>query len=92
VADLFPRRLASGSLMANFIALVYNWWALYLRFYDAEHHREAIRTRPMLMSAAGRQVQSGGQRNVKVGVLHEKGDLIAHFDSRCPIIAPIFLF
>jgi len=71
------RRLASSRLMANLIALVYNWWSLYLRFYDEGHHREAIRTRPMLMSGVARQVQSGGQRTVKVSVLHEKGDLIA---------------
>jgi hypothetical protein len=72
------RRLASSSLMANLIALFYNWWSLYLRFYDEGHHREAIRTRPMLMSGVGRQVQSGGQRTVKISVLHERGDLIAH--------------
>lgn len=72
------RRLASSSLMANLIALFYNWWSLYLRFYDEGHHREAIRTRPMLMSGVGRQVQSGGQRTVKVSILHERGDLIAH--------------
>ena len=64
-------------LMANLIALFYNWWNLYVRFYDEEHHREAIRSRPMLMAGVGRQVQSGGQRTVKVSVLHEKGDLIA---------------
>lgn len=67
----------SSRLTANVIALVYNWWSLYLRFYDEEHHREAIRTRPMLMSGVGRQVQSGGQRSVKVSLLHEKGALIA---------------
>ena len=72
------RRLASSSLMANLIGLFYNWWSLYLRFYDEGHHREAIRTRPMLMSGVGRQIQSGGQRTVKVSVLHERGDLIAH--------------
>ncbi|GAA5484862.1 hypothetical protein Hsar01_04115 [Haloferula sargassicola] len=76
------RRLTSSRLMANLIALVYNWWSLYLRFYDAEHHREAIRTRPMLMSGVGRQVRSGGQRTVKVSVLHEKGDLIAQAVTR----------
>jgi len=32
----------------------------------------------MLMSGVGRQVQSGGQKTVKVSVLHEKGSLIAH--------------
>lgn len=72
------RRLASCQLMANLVALFYNWWNLYLRFYDEDHHREAIPTRPMLMSGVGRQVQSGGQKTVKVSVLHEKGNLIAH--------------
>ena len=71
------RNLAPSRLMANLIALIYNWWSLYVRFYDEEHHREAIRSRPMLMAGVGRQVQSGGQRTVKVSVLHEKGDLIA---------------
>lgn len=71
------RKLAPSRLMANLIALFYNWWNLYLRFYDERHHREAIRTRPMLMSGVGRQVQSGGQRTVKVSVLHEKSDVIA---------------
>lgn len=64
--------LAPSRLMANLVALVYNWWNLCLRFYDEEHHREAIRTRPMLMSGVGRQIQSGGRRTVKVSVLHEK--------------------
>lgn len=71
------RKLAPSRLMANLIALFYNWWNLYLRFYDAEHHREAIRSRPMLMAGVGRQIQSGGRRTVKVSVIHEKGDLIA---------------
>jgi hypothetical protein len=66
-------KLAPCRIMANLIALFFNWWSLYLRFYDAEHHREAIRTRPMLMAGVGRQVQSGGRRTVRVSVLHEKG-------------------
>jgi len=76
------RKLAPSQLMANLVALFYNWWNLYLRFYDEEHHREAIRTRPMLMSGVGRQVQSGGRRTVKVSLVHEKGDLIAQAVTR----------
>ena len=76
------RKLDPSRLMANLIALFYNWWNLYLRFYDDGHHREAIRTRPMLMAGVGRQVQSGGQRTVKVSVLHEKGDVIAQAVTR----------
>ena len=51
----------SCDLIDNLIALIYNWWSLYVRFYDEEHHREAIRSRPMLMAGVGRQVQSGCQ-------------------------------
>ena len=63
--------------MANLVALIYNWWNLYVRFYDEEHHREAITSRPALMQGVARQVHSGGQRKVKISLLHEKGDIIA---------------
>jgi hypothetical protein len=71
------RRLGPSRLMANLVALFYNWWNLYVRFFDEERHREAIRSRPMLMQGVGRQVQSGGQRTVKVSIVHEKGEMIA---------------
>ena len=70
------RLLTPCRLMANLVALFYNWWNLYVRFYDEEHHREAITSRPVLMQGVGRQVQSAGQRKVKVSLLHEKGDVI----------------
>jgi hypothetical protein len=39
--------------MANMVALVYNWWHLYVRLYVAEHHREAITSRPALLRWSG---------------------------------------
>jgi len=72
------RKLGPSRLMAGLVALFYNWWNLYVRFFDEEHHREAIRSRPMLMQGVGRQVQSGGQRTVKVSILHENQEAIAH--------------
>jgi hypothetical protein len=63
------RKLKPCRLMANLVALFYNWWNLYVRFYDAEHHREAIRSRPMLMAGVGRQTQSGGRRTVRVSLV-----------------------
>jgi hypothetical protein len=36
----------------------------------------------MLMAGVGRQIQSGGQRTVKVRILHEKGDVIAQAVTR----------
>ena len=62
--------------MANLIALFYNWWNLYVRFYDDAHHREAITSRPALMQGVARQVQSSGQRTVKVSLVHEKSQII----------------
>jgi hypothetical protein len=70
------RKLAPCRGMANLIALFYNWWNLYVRFYDAEHHREAITSRPALMQGVARQVESGGRRKVKISILHEKGEHI----------------
>ena len=71
------QKIAPCRIMAAFIGMVYNWWNLYLRFYDGEHHREAIRSRPLLMSGVGRQVQSGGQRTIRISILHEKGEVVA---------------
>lgn len=70
------QKLAPCRIMANLIALFYNWWNLYIRFYDEAHHREAITSRPALMQGVSRQVQSSGQRTVKVSLVHENKDII----------------
>ena len=79
--------------MAAFIAIVYNWRNLYVRFYDETHHREAICadllehraalsplrsgcSRPALMQGVGRRVESGGQKHIRVSILHEKAGVI----------------
>lgn len=70
------RELAPCRIMAAFIALVCNWWNLYVRFYDETHHREAITSRPALMQGVGRRVESGGQKHIRVSILHEKAEVI----------------
>ena len=69
--------LGATSIMANFIAVVFNFWRLYTRLFDEHHNREAIVTRPMLMNGVGRQVSGGGQKRVKVSLMHESGDVLA---------------
>ena len=75
-------KLAPSRIMANLIALFYNWWNLYVRFYDDGHHREAITSRPALMQGVARQVQSSGQRTVKVSLVHEKSEIIVQLVGR----------
>jgi hypothetical protein len=41
--------------MAGCVALVFNWWNLFVRLADPAHHREVITSRPLLLQAIGRQ-------------------------------------
>ena len=70
------RKLAPCRLMANLVALVYNWWHLYVRLYDAEHHREAITSRPALLGGVARMTRHSGQSTIKVSLLHDKKELL----------------
>lgn len=70
------RRPAPCRLMGNPIAPFHNWWNLYDRLFDGEHHREAVTNRPALKQGVARETQSGGRRTIKVGLLHEKGDIV----------------
>lgn len=63
--DLKPCRL-----MARIIALVYDWWNLYARLADPDHHREAITSRPLLLHAIARQTSHAGQTWLSIGSLH----------------------
>jgi len=57
-------------LMSRIVALVYNWWNLFVRLADPERHREAITSRPLLLHAIGRQTQHAGQTTITVTSPH----------------------
>ena len=57
-------------LMARIVALVCNWWNLFVRLADPDHHREAITSRPLLLQAIGRQTQHAGQTTITVTSPH----------------------
>jgi hypothetical protein len=57
-------------LMARFVALVFNWWTLFVRLADPDHHREAITSRPLLLSAIGRRATHAGQTTIRVRSTH----------------------
>ena len=54
--DLKRCRLLAGS-----VALIFNWWSLFVRLADPDHRSEAITSRPLLMQAIARQTQHAGQ-------------------------------
>ena len=57
-------------LMARIVALVCNWWNLFVRLADPDQHREAITSRPLLLQAIGRQTQHAGQTTITVTSPH----------------------
>jgi Transposase DDE domain len=60
-------------LSARAVALIYNWWRLFVRLANPQARREAITSRPWLMSSVGRRTEHAGQTTITLTGLH------AHF-------------
>jgi Transposase DDE domain group 1 len=57
-------------IMARTVALAANWWNLFVRLADPDHHREAITTRPLLLEAIGRQTTHAGRTTLTITSTH----------------------
>ena len=62
-------------LAARAVALIYNWWSLFVRLANPQARREAITSRPWLMSSVGRRTEHAGQTTITLTGLH------AHFEK-----------
>ena len=67
--------LARCRLLAGIVALIYNWWSLFVRLADPDHHREAITTRPLLLSAIAQRSQHAGQVKLTISSMHGARDM-----------------
>lgn len=67
-------QIKSCRLMARMIALIYNWWNLYVRLAIPEKHHEAITSRPLLLNGVGRLTQKSRQSKLTITSSH--GDII----------------
>lgn len=65
--------LARCQLAARGVALAYNWWSLFVRLAHPQARREAITSRPWLMSSVGRRTVHAGQTTITLTGMH------AHF-------------
>ena len=71
-AGFTTRDLARCQLMARFIALVYNWWNLFVRLAEPNKHLEAIASRPLLLSAIAERSRHARQTTIRVASSHAK--------------------
>jgi hypothetical protein len=68
--------LARCQLMARMVALVYNWWTLFVRLAQPHKHFEAISSRPLLLHGVATQTRHAGQTRLTITSLHAKQSAI----------------
>lgn len=68
--------LARCQLMARMVALVYNWWPLFVRLAQPHKHFEAISSRPLLLHGVATQTRHGGQTRLTITSTHAKQSAI----------------
>jgi hypothetical protein len=68
--------LARCQLMARMVALVYNWWTLFVRLAQPHKHFEAISSRPLLLHGVATQTRHGGQTRLTITSTHAKQSAI----------------
>ena len=64
--------LARCRLMARMVALVYNWWTLFVRLAHPDKHFEAISSRPLLLHGVATQTKHAGQTRLTITSTHAK--------------------
>ena len=64
--------LARCRLMARMVALVYNWWTLFVRLAHPHKHFEAIVSRPLLLHGVATQTKHAGQTRLTITSTHAK--------------------
>ena len=62
--------LARCQLAAQMVALIYNWWNLFVRLAEPDKHLEAITSRPLLLSGIGERVRHARQTTVRIASTH----------------------
>lgn len=64
-------------LISKFIALIYDWWNIFMRLVDPDCHREAITSRPLLLGAVGKLTHHGRQKVLTITSTHAKTEKMA---------------
>lgn len=64
------RDLQRCQIMARHVALLYNWWSLFVRLAIPERHAEAVTRRPLLLQAVAKQTTHAGQTRLSITSMH----------------------
>ena len=64
------RDIKTSRFMSRIIALIYNWWNLFVRLANPDNYQEAITSRPLLLAGVGRLTHSGMQKRITITSQH----------------------
>ena len=62
--------LARCQLTARMVALVYNWWSIFVRLAEPDKHLEAITSRPLLLAGIAERTRHGRQTTLRIASAH----------------------
>jgi hypothetical protein len=68
--------LQRSQLMARIVALVFNWWSLWVRLAVPGRHTEAVTSRPALVYGVAKRTTHGNQSKVTITSCHGKAEVI----------------
>ena len=52
------------------VALVYNWWNIFVRLAEPDKHLEAITSRPLLLAGIAERTRHGRQTTLRIASTH----------------------
>lgn len=62
--------LARCRLAARMVALVYNWWNIFVRLAEPDKHLEAITSRPLLLAGIAQRTHHSRQTRLRISSTH----------------------
>ena len=70
--------LARCQLTARMVALVYNWWNIFVRLAEPDKHLEAITSRPLLLAGSAERTRHGRQTTLRIASAHSRSRWAEH--------------
>lgn len=70
--------LARCQLAARMVALVYNWWNIFVRLAEPDKHLEAITSRPLLLAGIAERTRHGRQTTLRIASAHSRSRWAEH--------------
>jgi hypothetical protein len=68
------RAIKPCRLISRIIALIYNWWNIFVRLAEPEKHLEAITSRPLLLTSVGKLTETSRQKTMTITHTHGRAE------------------